>query len=180
MTYTGTRSSKGATFLFLLGLALVGAGAAFAYAPKYSWQVAKIAEQASAYGVQNGALVVGGLVVLGLAIVARSAGGSAPSSDTKEELEGMQAAIHLLSEQLSTKVGQLRTALLQVQESVASVAAQQIVPTNDERIGGAEQPEREQRAGEPGRAAARRRHDPLADDRGRDADQRQDRDQAAE
>lgn len=127
MTDTSTRSSKGATFLFLLGLLLVGAGAALAYAPKYSWQVAKIAEQASAYGVQNGALVVGGLVVLGLAIVARSASGSGPSSDTKEELEGMQAEIHLLSEQLSTKVGQLRTALLQVQESIASVAAQQIV-----------------------------------------------------
>jgi hypothetical protein len=124
-THTGSRSTKGATLLFLLGLALVGLGAAFAYAPKFSWQLAKIAEQASALGLQNGALVVGGLVVLGLGIVARVASPAAPATDTREELEGLQAELHLQNEQLSTKLGQLRTALLQMQESVSSVSAQQ-------------------------------------------------------
>jgi hypothetical protein len=125
-THSGSRSSKGATFLFLLGLALVGLGAAFAYAPKFSWQLAKIAEQASALGLQNGALVVGGLVVLGLGVVARVASPAAPATDTREELEGLQAELHLQNEQLSTKLGQLRTALLQVQESVAGLSAQQL------------------------------------------------------
>jgi hypothetical protein len=139
-TDTGARSSKGATFLFLLGLALVGLGAAFAYAPKFSWQLAKIAQQASALGVQNGALVVGGLVVLGLGVVARVASPAAPSTDsTRDELEGLQTELHLHNEQLSTKLGQLRTALLQVQESVTAVAAQQLAQMQSQ--GGTSQPQ---------------------------------------
>jgi hypothetical protein len=117
--------AKGAGFLFLVGFALVALGVGFAFAPQYSWQVEKIARQAAAFGVQNGTLVVGGLFFFGLAIVARAAGAPAPVHDTRSETETLQAELQLVNEQLSTKLAQLRTALMQVHESVGAVATQQ-------------------------------------------------------
>ncbi len=124
-TEFATRSHKGAAFLFLVGFALVAVGAAFAFAPHYSWQVAKVARQASALGVQNGALFVGGLFFFGLGIVARVASSTTPVHDTRGESEALQAEIHLVNEQLSTKISQLRTSLLQIHESVTAVSTQQ-------------------------------------------------------
>lgn len=124
-TEFSTRSHRGAGFLFLFGLALIALGAGFAFAPHYSWQVTKIARQATALGMQNGALVVGGLVVLGLGLVARLSGGSAPSHDYRGELEALQSEYSMLNEQVSSKLAQLRTSLMQVHESVMAVSANQ-------------------------------------------------------
>jgi hypothetical protein len=124
-TEFSTRSNKSAAFLFLLGFGLVAAGAAFAFAPQYSWQVTKIARLVNGYGLQNGALVVGGLVVFGLALVARAASAPAPTHDPRGELEALQSELHLFNEQVSTKMAQLRTAIMQVQEGLTSVASQQ-------------------------------------------------------
>lgn len=125
-TEFATRSHKGAGFLFFVGFALVATGVAFALAPQYSWQVAKIARQAAAFGVQNGALVVGGLFFFGLGIVARAAApATLPQSDHSESSEALQAELHLVNDQLSTKLAQLRTSLLQIHESITAVASQQ-------------------------------------------------------
>jgi hypothetical protein len=131
-TEFATRSNRSATFLFLLGFGLVAAGAAFAFAPQYSWQVTKIARQASALGLQYGALFISGLVVIGLGVVARASGAPAPAQDTRGELESLQSELHLFNEQVSTKLAQVRTAVLQVQESVTAVATQQQAQLQDE------------------------------------------------
>jgi len=124
-TEFATRSHKGAGFLFLAGLALVATGAGFALAPHFSWQVTRIARKASEFGVQNGVLLVGGLVFFGLSIVARIAGSATPAVDTRGDTESLQAELNLVNEQLSTKLAQLRTALLQIHESVTAVSTQQ-------------------------------------------------------
>lgn len=121
---TGPQKGAGAGFLFLLGFALVATGVGFALAPHYSWQVTKIAHRASELGVQNGVLLVGGLVLFGLSIVARSAGATT-TVDTGSHHDALQADLQVLDEQLSAKIGQLRTALMQVQEGVNGVANQQ-------------------------------------------------------
>ncbi|HEX6883640.1 MAG TPA: hypothetical protein VF530_09685 [Planctomycetota bacterium] len=119
------RSSKSAGFLFLLAFALLAAGAGFAYAPHYSWQVTQVARQAAALGLSNGALFVGGLVCFGLALVARAAGRGPELPDTRAESEALQSELHLLNEQLSTKLAQIRASLLQLGEGLATVSAQQ-------------------------------------------------------
>lgn len=124
-TEFATRTHKGSAFLFLLGFALIAVGAGFAFAPQYSWQVTRIARQAAAMGLENGALFVGGLVVIGLGIVARISSPQVPTHDSRGELEALQSELHLLNEQVSTKLAQLRTALMQIHESVTAVASQQ-------------------------------------------------------
>jgi len=124
-TEFATSSHKGERFLFLMGFALVMVGIGFALAPYYSWQVTKVARFASGMGLHSGALLVGGLVMLGLGIVARVSGAASPASDNKAEYEAMQSELNLFNEQLSTKLAQLRTALMQVHDGVNSLAAQQ-------------------------------------------------------
>jgi hypothetical protein len=124
-TEFGSSRNTGAGFLFLLGFALVGAGAGFAFAPHYSWQVVKIARQAQALGLDNGTLVVGGLVVFGLAVLAKSLGSASAPRDHSSELQSLQSELSLVNEQVANKFGQLRSALTQVGESVAALAAQQ-------------------------------------------------------
>lgn len=124
-TEFATRSHKGAGFLFLLGFALVATGVGFAFAPHFSWQVARVARQASQLGLENGALLVGGLVVLGLGVVARVSGAPAPAHDSRGEIEALQSEFHLFNEQVSNKLAQLRTALLQVNEGLGAISAQQ-------------------------------------------------------
>lgn len=119
------RSSKSAGFLFFLAFALLATGAGFAFAPQYSWQVTQVARQAALLGLSNGALFVGGLVCFGLALVARAAARGPELPDTRAESEALQSELHLLNEQLSTKLAQIRTSLLQVGENVAAVAALQ-------------------------------------------------------
>lgn len=124
-TEFATGSHKGERFLFLMGFALVAVSAGFAFAPYYSWQVTKVARFASGMGLQTGALLVGGLVMLGLGIVARVAGAAAPVSDDHAEYEALQSDLNLLNEQTSTKLAQLRAALMQVSDGVATISAQQ-------------------------------------------------------
>ena len=124
-TEFATRSHKGAGFLFLVGFALVATGLAFAFAPHYSWQVTQIAQKASALGVPSGLLVVGGLFFFGLGIVARVAGSTAPVLDTRGDSEAIQAELHVVNEQISTKLAQLRTSLMQIHEGVAAVSSAQ-------------------------------------------------------
>jgi len=115
--------SAGAGLLFFLGFALVAAGVGFATAPLYSWQVMKVAQKAGAYGVENGELVVGGLVLFGLGFVARAAGGARPASSSGSS--SWSEDFQLLNEQVSAKIAQVRTSLSQVTESVNNLAAQQ-------------------------------------------------------
>lgn len=112
----------GAGFLFFLGFCLIAAGVGFAAAPHYSWTVTKIARQATALGVQNGVLVVGGLILFGLAIVARSRGGSTTVVSSEDDTSGEE--LHLLNEQLSAKFSQTRTALLQLSEGQRALGSQ--------------------------------------------------------
>jgi hypothetical protein len=119
------RAPKSAGFLFVLGFGLLAAGLGFAFAPHYSWQVVQVAQQAAGLGLSNGALVVGGLVCFGLGLVARAAGAMPPPQDTRAESEALQSELHILNEQFSTKLAQIRTSVIQVAETVSAVAAQQ-------------------------------------------------------
>src|SRR5688572_3340312 len=105
------RVPKSAAFLFLLGFALLAAGLGFAFAPHYSWQVVQVARQAGELGLSNGTLVVGGLVCFGLGLVARTAGAIPPPQDTRAESEALQSELHILNEQFSTKLAQIRTSV---------------------------------------------------------------------
>jgi hypothetical protein len=114
-------SHRGAGLLFLLGLALIATGVAFALAPEYSWKVTKVARQATALGLGHGLIVLSGALFVGLGIVARAAGAPPEPRDTRGELESLQAELNLLNEQFSTKLAQIRTSLLQVSEGLTSV-----------------------------------------------------------
>jgi len=122
----GSPKTSGAGVLFFAGSALMAAGAGFAFAPHYSWQVVKIARQAQALGLENGTLFVGGLVLFGLGLVARAAAAAARPQDRSGEMQSLQAELSLGNEQLANKLAQVRAALNQVGESVASVASQQV------------------------------------------------------
>lgn len=124
-TEFATRSHKGAAFLFLVGFALVAASIGLAFAPHYSWQVNKFARLAAELGFANGVLAVGGLFFFGLGIVARVASSATSAHDSHGETEALQAELNLVNEQLSTKIAQLRTSLMQIHESVTAVATQQ-------------------------------------------------------
>lgn len=136
-TEHGSSRSSGAGILSLLGLALVGAGAGFAFAPHYSWQVVKIARQAHALGLENGTLVVGGLLMLGLALLAKSLAAASAAPDHSAEIQGLQSELSLVNEQIANKLGQLRASLQQVGENVTAISAvqasqaQQAGETND-------------------------------------------------
>jgi len=121
---TDTRQQKSASArpLLFLGFTLLATGVGFAAAPHYSWQVTKIARQAAEFGVQSGVLMVGGLVLLGLGLVARSVVVPRHEEPVENPLEGQ---LHLLNEQVSAKLGQLRTSLLQLSENMDALAAQQ-------------------------------------------------------
>src|SRR5262245_7795148 len=124
-TEFATGSHKSERFLFLFGFALVALGTAFALAPHYSWQVTKVAHAAAALGIHSGAILVGGLVLMGLGIVSRTASSPHPQADHRAEYEALQSDLNLFNEQLTTKLAQLRAALVQVNDSVSAVAAQQ-------------------------------------------------------
>lgn len=132
-TEFGSSRTSGAGFLFLLGFALVGAGAGFAFAPHFSWQVTKIARQAHELGLDNGTLVVGGLVVLALGVATRALASAAAPGDSSGELQGLQSELSLVNEQVSNKFGQLRTSILQVSEGVAALSAFQAAQPQPER-----------------------------------------------
>ena len=124
-TEFATRSHKGAGFLFLLGFALLATGVGFAFAPHFSWQVHTFARKVNEFGLQNGALAMGGLVIFALGIVARVAGSSAPVHDSSSANDDLRSELNLLNEQVSSKLGQLRTALLQINDGVTGIVAQQ-------------------------------------------------------
>jgi hypothetical protein len=123
-TEFATGSNKSERFLFLLGFALVALGAGFALAPHYSWTVHKLAQAAGGMGLHSGAFVVGGLVLVGLGIVARAASSAHPATDHRAEYEALQSDLNLFNEQLTTKLAQLRAALMQVHDGVGSLSAQ--------------------------------------------------------
>jgi len=131
-TEFATGSHKGERFLFLLGFALVAVGAGFALAPHYSWQVTKVSHTAAGMGLHSGALLVGGLVLIGLGIVARSASSAHPPADQRAEYEALQSDLNLFNEQLTTRLAQLRAAIMQVNDSVSSVSAQQQANMQDQ------------------------------------------------
>src|SRR5262245_12654101 len=131
-TEFATGSHKSERFLFLLGFALVAVGAGFALAPHYSWQVTKVAHAAAAMGLHSGAILVGGMVLMGLGIVSRTASSAHPQADHRAEFEALQSDLNLFNEQLTTKLAQLRAALLQVQDGLTGVAAQQQAQMQDQ------------------------------------------------
>jgi len=121
----GSSKTSGAGVLFFAGTALMAAGAGFAFAPHYSWQVVKIARSASALGLENGTLFIGGLVLFGLGLVARAAAAAARPHDTSSEFSALQSELSLSNEQVANKLAQLRAGLNQVGESVHALSAQQ-------------------------------------------------------
>jgi hypothetical protein len=108
------RRSGDAATLSLVGLAVFGAGLALLVVPHLSWKGAKIAESLGNLGLQGGTLLVGGMSLLGLALVRRamdSSRASAASEDT------------LLLEQVATDLVQLRGAMAEIGEETSAVRA---------------------------------------------------------
>ena len=61
-----------ALLLYFTGIGLAGTGVAFALAPRISWQLTKVVRKLAPYGIENGTLVVGGLVIFTLGWVVRA------------------------------------------------------------------------------------------------------------
>ena len=133
--------STGAGLLIALGFVLLATGVGFATAPHYSWQVTKVARQAAAYGVQNGVLILGGLVFFGLGLVARAS--AAPRKSEEPQEHPLEDELRLLNEQLSGKLGQLRTSLLQISEGMGALSAQQQAQFAEQRTERPEVPQQD-------------------------------------
>ena len=110
--------------LFSAGGVIAVFGLALATAPEYSWRLTKIAHALATAGVESGILIVGGLVLLGIGLLARQrvqpvAFIAAPKSS---EADG---DFRLIVAQLITKLTHLSTSSLQVSEDVTAMAGVQ-------------------------------------------------------
>ncbi len=117
-------SKAGANLLLLFGFVLLLAGSAFIAGSRYSWQIDRVAKLVSGVGVENGVLLVGGLALIGLGSVGRLVL-TALHRSSQPEQEPLGDDLRLLSEQMNTKLAQLRTSMLQVSEDLGAVAASQ-------------------------------------------------------
>ncbi len=119
----GQRSGGGtAAFLIFLGFLLTGFGLALTVGPQYSWKVSQFAASLAKLGIQGGAFIVGGLSLFGVGLVGRSL--SKPAAP-EEHVEDGPSEFQLFSEQLATKIAQMRTSMLQISEDVTALAANQ-------------------------------------------------------
>ena len=119
----GSRPGRGsAAFLFLLGFSILAAGLALTFAPEYSWRVTKVARRLDALGFQNGIMVMGGVIVFGLGMVARSRA-SVPSHPPAENTA--DSDFILVADQLATDLARMNTSLLQIQGELGGIGEAQ-------------------------------------------------------
>ena len=119
----GSRSGAGTgLFVLCLGFALAAFGIVLAVGPKHSGQVAKVAEVVASYGIQYGLLVVTGVCLFAVGLVGR--GLASPPRIEAVEDDG-PSEFQLFNEQVSAKLAQLRTSMLQMAEDLAALTASQ-------------------------------------------------------
>ena len=63
---------RGGVMLYLLGLSVMALGGALVFGPEYSWQVSKVADRVAGYGFTGAPLMIGGMLLFGMGMVARS------------------------------------------------------------------------------------------------------------
>jgi hypothetical protein len=107
--------------LFVTGGVIAVFGLALAAAPEYSWHLTKIAQALATAGVESGTLIVGGLVLLGVGLLARQRT-SVAIAMAHQGHEEDRSDFRLVADQLIAKLTQLSTSSLQVAEDVTSVA----------------------------------------------------------
>ena len=118
-------------FFFFFGFLLTAFGTALSFAPEFSWRLTRIGQELASMGVQNGVLVVGGLILFGMGLLARQGGRRGPAvvaQTVKEDTSVKEdEEFQLLVDQMTTRLGQLRTSILQIAEDLAGVAEGQQV-----------------------------------------------------
>jgi len=113
------RSKGGGGLLFLFGFGMTAAGVALATAPHFSWKLVQIGRQASALGIDNGALMVGGFVVFMLGFVARTA--ARAGSPTVSAVVSSGSDGSLVGEQVAADLIELKRAVHRVNQNVGTL-----------------------------------------------------------
>ena len=102
-------------FLMTLGFGILAAGIGLSLAPEYSWKVTKLARQLEALGFQPGPITMGGLILFGLGIVARTRTTASPVS------AGQDSDFLMVADQLATDLSRMNSSLIRVQEELAAI-----------------------------------------------------------
>ncbi len=139
----GTPGNGSAAFLFLVGLALVGAGAALVLAPRISLQLVKVGRELASYGIQPGLLLVAGTTVFSMGFVARSVAAAARASRQVEVPQQTDSDFMLVADQLAADLAQVLSSLLQITEEVGSLGESQrtLLKSNQKEEGASEKPD---------------------------------------
>jgi hypothetical protein len=106
-----------ATLLMLLGLSCTLGGLALSILPRFSWKAAQIMVGFDYLGIHGGAVAVGGMVLLGLGLVARRQGSREESSAPESDGPGAQ----LLLEQIAADVLQMRGSMDELEGQQAAL-----------------------------------------------------------
>ena len=137
---SGGRTSA---LLFLAGCGMTATGLALALAPEYSWTVTKFARGLVANGVDFGALIAGGFVLVGLGLVARrlrpvavAAPAPAPAPEPAEDSNDS-----FLLEQLSEDVAHVRASVSELTENLMTLSSEQQAFREERREQAQESPE---------------------------------------
>ncbi|MCZ6597631.1 MAG: hypothetical protein O7B99_08340 [Planctomycetota bacterium] len=106
--------------LFLAGGGMTATGFALALAPAYSWTVTKFAQHVMANGVDFGALIAGGFVLVGLGLATRKSrpvAFAAPAPATAEDSNDS-----FLIEQVAEDVAHVRNAVAELAQQVTALS----------------------------------------------------------
>lgn len=117
-------SAAPANLLLLLGFLLIAAGAAFVAAPHISPRVEKIADLVAQAGFEDGVLLLGGVTLFGLGLIGRLVASFA-AHEPEPQADPVEAELRVFNEQVTAKLAQLRTSVLQVSEELNALNAGQ-------------------------------------------------------
>jgi len=128
-THRPSGKSAQAALLTLMGLGATAAGLALTLAPKFSWQAAQVLSVFDSLGVQGGTLMMGGLALLGLAMVLRQGAQTRVAAIQAGEDTGLLESVAAdvlqvgsLLESLETSIAGLKNDLDGLRAKVAEVS----------------------------------------------------------
>lgn len=109
-------------FLFWTGFLVAALGVALPLAHYFSLPDYQVGERLAELNIENGELIIGGLMLLAMGLVVRSAVraarfGSSGTSSTRDDSDFL-----LVADQLATDVAQVLTSVMQISEEVTTLA----------------------------------------------------------
>lgn len=113
----GRGSASEVSMMMMFSVACLLGGIVLALGPKLSWKLTQITEGAAYLGIHSGALIIGGLVIAGLALLRRGQVGMEGTAD-------QQAEDRTLIEQLATDGLQMKHAVEQLSRTMSSMTNQ--------------------------------------------------------